>query len=419
MRELARTLVRPDLPELVPGRVGGPRARSPTDGGALLVANHAGAIPSDAPAIMHGIETELERPVYGLADHLFKSLPVVGTLWSRVGGVVAHPDNAYRLLREQRAARAGVPRGHQGHRQDYSERYRLRRFGRGGFVEIAMRAGVPVIPIAVVGAEESMPILCKINAAGQGPRPALLARSPPTCCVSARSGLVALLPGQVQAPGARPGALRRRARPGALLASRIMDESRGHPRSHPGRALRHAPQRRRWFGLEAADMGRRVLITGLGTFWGGLVAQAARGRPRRRRHRRARHPRARGRARAHRVRPRGRELLDPRPHREGHAGRHDRAHLPRRRLHADVVPDDARDQRHRHHEPVRRRLGGRQHGPQRRGEVVGARLRRRPGGPVWFREDMPRGPLPADRRRAQPRSRSRATCATSPWTTPT
>src|SRR4051794_14117984 len=73
----------------------------PAEGGALLVSNHAGAIPSDAPAIMHGIETELGRPVYGLADHFFKSTPVVGTLWARGGGVVAPPDNAYRLLREQ------------------------------------------------------------------------------------------------------------------------------------------------------------------------------------------------------------------------------------------------------------------------------------------------------------------------------
>ena len=134
----------------------------PTSGGALLVANHAGAIPSDAPVIMHGIETELERPVYGLADHLFKSLPVVGTLWSRVGGVVAHPDNAYRLLRDKRALVLVFPEGTKGTGKHVSERYRLRRFGRGGFVEIAMKAGVPIIPIAVVGSEEAMPVLFKL-----------------------------------------------------------------------------------------------------------------------------------------------------------------------------------------------------------------------------------------------------------------
>jgi len=133
----------------------------PVDGGALLVANHAAAIPSDAPVIMHGIETELERPVYGLADQLFKTMPVVGTVWSRLGGVVAHPDNAYRLLREQQQLVLVFPEGSKGPGKHYNQRYRLRRFGRGGFVEIAMRAGVPVIPIAVVGAEESMPIIWK------------------------------------------------------------------------------------------------------------------------------------------------------------------------------------------------------------------------------------------------------------------
>lgn len=135
----------------------------PTDGGALLVANHAAAIPSDAPAIMHGVETELDRPVYGLADHFFKGVPVVGTLWARNGGVVAHPDNAYRLLREQGQLVLVFPEGTKGPGKTYNERYRLRRFGRGGFVEIAMRAGVPIVPIAVVGAEESMPTLFKLN----------------------------------------------------------------------------------------------------------------------------------------------------------------------------------------------------------------------------------------------------------------
>jgi 1-acyl-sn-glycerol-3-phosphate acyltransferase len=131
----------------------------PKTGGALLVANHAGAIPSDAPVIMHGIEEELGRPVYGLADYFFREAPWVGTMWARVGGVPAHPDNAVRILRDQGQLVLVFPEGTKGPSKTYTDRYRLRRFGRGGFVEIAMRAGVPVIPIAVVGAEESMPIL--------------------------------------------------------------------------------------------------------------------------------------------------------------------------------------------------------------------------------------------------------------------
>jgi len=133
----------------------------PREGGALLVANHGGAIPSDAPVIMHGIETELSRPVYGLAENLFRSLPVVGTLWSRAGGVAAHPDNAFRLLHDEQQLVLVFPEGTKATGKLASERYRLRRFGRGGFVEIAMRAGVPIVPIAVVGNEETMPILAK------------------------------------------------------------------------------------------------------------------------------------------------------------------------------------------------------------------------------------------------------------------
>jgi 1-acyl-sn-glycerol-3-phosphate acyltransferase len=134
----------------------------PENGGALLVANHAGALPPDAPVIMHGLEEELERPVYGFGDFFFRTVPVVGTLWARAGGVAAHPENAYRLLREQQQLVLVFPEGDKGPGKTYSQRYRLRRFGRGGFVEIAMRAGVPIVPIAVVGAEEAMPIVANV-----------------------------------------------------------------------------------------------------------------------------------------------------------------------------------------------------------------------------------------------------------------
>jgi 1-acyl-sn-glycerol-3-phosphate acyltransferase len=134
----------------------------PRQGGALMVANHAGAIPADAPSIMHGIERDLQRPVYGLADDVFKRIPLVNLGWSRLGGVQAHPDNAYRLLREQQQLVMVFPEGSKGPGKHYSERYQLRRFGRGGFVQIAMRAGVPIIPLAIVGNEETMPIVAKL-----------------------------------------------------------------------------------------------------------------------------------------------------------------------------------------------------------------------------------------------------------------
>ncbi len=127
------------------------------------MANHAGAIPPDAAVMMHGIEKDLGRPVYTLAEDLFRSVPLIGTLWSRVGGVVASPDNGYRLLHDDQQLVMVFPEGDKGPGKNYRQRYQLRRFGRGGFVEIAMRAGVPVIPIAVVGAEEAMPILFTIR----------------------------------------------------------------------------------------------------------------------------------------------------------------------------------------------------------------------------------------------------------------
>ncbi len=134
----------------------------PTAGGALLIGNHAGAVPADAPVVMHGVEAELGRPVYGLADYFFRTIPVVGTLWSRAGGVPARPDNAYRLLHDQGQLVLVFPEGVKGPSKRYADRYQLRRFGRGGFVEIAMRAGVPVVPIAIVGSEETMPILWQV-----------------------------------------------------------------------------------------------------------------------------------------------------------------------------------------------------------------------------------------------------------------
>jgi 1-acyl-sn-glycerol-3-phosphate acyltransferase len=220
----------------------------PTDGGALLVANHAAAIPSDAPVIMHGIETELERPCYGLADELFKSMPVVGTMWSRVGGVVAHPDNAYRLLREQQQLVLVFPEGSKGPAKTYNERYQLRRFGRGGFVQIAMRAGVPSCRSRWSGrGVDAHPVQDQRAA----PRRWAFRtrRSRPTSSRSGRSSVHPLLPGQVQAAGPRPRPLRRRPRSPPLLAQPGDGSVRSH-RQQIQEALYDMLRQRQsvWFG---------------------------------------------------------------------------------------------------------------------------------------------------------------------------
>lgn len=139
----------------------------PAASGALLVANHAGALPVDATLLVHGIETAIGRPVYGLHHWVLRQTPFVGTFLARNGGVVAHPNNAHRLLAEEGQLVLDFPEGTKGTMKPYSQRYRLQRFGRGGFIEVAMRAGVPVLPVAVTGTEETMPTLFTL---GLGPQ---------------------------------------------------------------------------------------------------------------------------------------------------------------------------------------------------------------------------------------------------------
>jgi 1-acyl-sn-glycerol-3-phosphate acyltransferase len=81
----------------------------------------------------------------------------------KVGGVVASPYNALKLLEQEKLV-AVFPEGVKGSGKPYGERYRLRRFGRGGFVEIALRAGAPIVPVAVVGSEEIYPKLADVPA---------------------------------------------------------------------------------------------------------------------------------------------------------------------------------------------------------------------------------------------------------------
>ncbi len=86
------------------------------------------------------------------------ALPFVSTFMRRVGGVPASPHNAVRLLEQDELVMA-FPEGVKGTGKSFSERYRLQRFGRGGFVEVALRTGAPIVPVAVVGSEEIYPKL--------------------------------------------------------------------------------------------------------------------------------------------------------------------------------------------------------------------------------------------------------------------
>jgi 1-acyl-sn-glycerol-3-phosphate acyltransferase len=136
----------------------------PAEGGALIVSNHSGALPPDAPMILQAIRLEhsAPRPVYMLGEHWFKGYPGVSMLTSKMGLVAAHPANAQRLLRDEQRLALVFPEGQKATRKLYWQRYRLRRFGRGGFIRTAMQAGVPIVPVALIGGEEAMPIFAHV-----------------------------------------------------------------------------------------------------------------------------------------------------------------------------------------------------------------------------------------------------------------
>jgi 1-acyl-sn-glycerol-3-phosphate acyltransferase len=137
----------------------------PAEGGALLVSNHAGALPPDAPMIAKAIKEEHPhpRPLNLTVEHFFKGYPGFSMLLPKIGAVPAHPANVHRLLYDEGQLVLVFPEGRKGTEKLYKDRYRLRRFGRGGFVETAMRARAPIVPIAVVGAEEAAPAFAQIK----------------------------------------------------------------------------------------------------------------------------------------------------------------------------------------------------------------------------------------------------------------
>ena len=137
----------------------------PATGGALLVANHAGALPPDAAMIAKAIRDEHPHPRHLniTVEHFFKGYPGFSMLIPKLGGVPAHPANVQRLLYDEEQLVLVFPEGRKATEKLYKDRYRLRRFGRGGFVESAMRARAPIVPVCVVGAEEAAPVFAQIG----------------------------------------------------------------------------------------------------------------------------------------------------------------------------------------------------------------------------------------------------------------
>jgi 1-acyl-sn-glycerol-3-phosphate acyltransferase len=137
----------------------------PGTGGAMLVSNHSGALPPDAAMIARGIREEHPHPrqLHITVENFFRGYPGFSMLIPKIGCVTAHPANVHRLLYDEEQLVLVFPEGRKGTEKLYKDRYRLRRFGRGGFVDAAMRARAPIVPVCVVGAEEAAPVFAQLG----------------------------------------------------------------------------------------------------------------------------------------------------------------------------------------------------------------------------------------------------------------
>lgn len=138
--------------------------RVPASGAGLLVSNHSGVLPFDGAMIGMAVYngTAQQRLPRALVASWFPSLPFVSILLQKTGQVQAHPLTAQRLLARDELVIV-FPEGIKGVGKPYRDRYQLQRFGRGGFIKVALQTGAPIIPVAVVGAEEIYPMIGRLD----------------------------------------------------------------------------------------------------------------------------------------------------------------------------------------------------------------------------------------------------------------
>jgi 1-acyl-sn-glycerol-3-phosphate acyltransferase len=136
----------------------------PATGRGLLVSNHAGVLPWDGTMIKTAIFAEHPQPrhVRALVASLFMGMPMLSWFLRRTGQTVGHPDDTRRLLERDELVLV-FPEGVKGTGKLFKDRYRLRRFGRGGYVATAIRASAPIIPVSVVGSEEIYPMVADLG----------------------------------------------------------------------------------------------------------------------------------------------------------------------------------------------------------------------------------------------------------------
>jgi 1-acyl-sn-glycerol-3-phosphate acyltransferase len=132
----------------------------PASGAALVVANHSGVLPLDAIMLQIGLfdEHPEHRNLRLLSADLVYEVPVLSSMARRSGHIRADREDAERELAAGELV--GVfPEGFKGIGKPFWQRYQLQRFGRGGFASLARKTGVPIIPCAIVGAEEIYPMI--------------------------------------------------------------------------------------------------------------------------------------------------------------------------------------------------------------------------------------------------------------------
>jgi 1-acyl-sn-glycerol-3-phosphate acyltransferase len=134
----------------------------PAEGRALLVVNHSGQLPFDGSMVASAVRLEHPgaRLVRSMFATWFPTLPFISDILVKCGQVLATEDNGTRLLQQDELV-AVFPEGYKGVGKLYKERYQLARFGRGGFIRMALKSQAPILPVAVVGAEETYISLAK------------------------------------------------------------------------------------------------------------------------------------------------------------------------------------------------------------------------------------------------------------------
>lgn len=133
----------------------------PDTGSALLVSNHAGAMPLDGLVLHSVVHDAIGRHTRMLGADLIFTTPFSHDFARRIGTTVACREDAARLLESDQLVSV-FPEGFKGLGKLYSERYRLKRFGRGGFVATAIEAQVPIVPVSIVGSEEIFPLVANL-----------------------------------------------------------------------------------------------------------------------------------------------------------------------------------------------------------------------------------------------------------------